>query len=97
MTRVRIAGIDKVRLLEAMWTKHTSGFFRAVPKQYRPKFNKKQAQDHLTAGNGYFDIFCGGRIKCDIGGNFADPTKYDDDPATGPGTFKKIVRRLRRD
>lgn len=94
---MRIAGINKIKLLEALWTRHTSVFFRAVSKPMRPKFNKKKAQEHLAAGNGYFDHFCGGRIKCDISRHFADPTKYDDDPSTGPGTFKKIVRRLRRD
>lgn len=97
MKRVRISGIDKVRLLEALWTRHTSVYFANVSKPIRPTFDKKKAQGHLKAGNGYFDYFCGARIKTDIGGHFADPTKYDDDPATGPGTFKKIVRRLRRD
>ena len=96
MARVKIAGIDKVRLLEALWARSTSAFFANVSKPVRPKFNKKKAQEHLKSGNGYFDYFCGARIKTDIGGNYADPTKYDDDPTTGPRTFKKIVRKLRK-
>ncbi len=94
MSRIRIAGIDKVKLLEALWAKQV--FVFAISGQIAPRFDKKKAQEHLLAHNGYFDYFCGRRIKTDIGGDYANPQRYDDDPATGPGTFQRIVRHLKK-
>lgn len=97
MKRVRIAGIDKIKLLEALWKNQQPAFFFKISGTEPPKFDKNHAREIFKVNKGYFDYFCGRRIKTDLSGDSADPRRYDDDPATGPGTFKKIVEYLKHD
>ncbi len=95
MRRVNISGIDKIVLLRALWEKQNSALFYAVMEKESPNFVNEHAKVVLKAGEGYVDYVCGRRIKTYIGQDEVDPTCYDDDSHTGPGSFEKIVQELR--
>ena len=86
MSKINIQGIDKVKLLEALWQKQIVAGFYANMRLPSPKFDEIEAKKAVL---NYIDYFCGRCIKCDISGETADPCLYDRD--AGDGVFKKIV------
>jgi hypothetical protein len=87
---VNIQGIDKLRLLEALWTRSQPAAFFRMQGISPPPFNMNEAQ---KAVHQYIDYFCGRVIKCDLSGNEADPWGYDRD--NGNGAFQSVVNSLR--
>lgn len=94
--KINIAGIDKLKLIEALWAGQKPALFFSINDVLAPKFDKEHAKMILEVNKGYFGYICGRRIKTNIAGDFVDPERYDDDPDTGPGTFEKIVSNLRK-
>ena len=96
MRRVNISGIDKIVLLRALWEKQNSALFYTLMDKEAPNFDNEEAKMILKAGKrGYVGYVCGRRIKTHIMQDEVDPTCYDDDFDTGPGSFEKIVQELR--
>ncbi len=87
---VSIKGLEKVKLLKALWdhTKPAAFFtFSGLPS---PEFDEGAAKKEVLT---YIDYFCGRCIKTDLSGDTADPTSYDAD--WGEGLFQKIVTSIR--
>jgi hypothetical protein len=88
---IDITGLDKIELLERLWTKQiVAAFFRmsGVPS---PKFDRGQAAKAVKEN--YIDYFCGRCIKASLNKDTVNPTWYDSD--AGAGTFANIVSEMR--
>ena len=87
---VNIKGIDKVQLLEELWTaQKVASWFSFHPVQV-PLFDRVKAQEAVKEE---IDYFQGRAIKLNLSNDSIDPWVYDRD--AGQGTFKKIVDQLR--
>ncbi len=89
MTTVDIKGINKVKLLKALWSNMKPAAFFYMSGIPSPSFDDTDAG---SAVKKYIDYFCGRNIKCDLSGNTVDPSGYDRD--AGNGAFQKIVNSL---
>lgn len=84
-----IKNLDKVLLLERLWTGQSpASFFLGLPS---PAFDRKRAQQAVSSG--YIDYFCGRCIKTDLSEDTVDPWLYDRD--AGAGAFARAVSALR--
>ena len=89
---VDIKGIDKVQLLEELWTaQKVASWFLFHPVQV-PPFDRVKAKE-AVAKQDDIDYFQGRAIKLNLTNDSIDPWVYDRD--AGPGTFKKIVDQIR--
>ena len=86
---VSIAGNDKKKLLEALWTHAKPAAFFTMRGLPGPAFDEAEAEKALK---GYIDYFCGRCIKTNLSGTTADPSAYDAE--WGAGSFAKIVKDL---
>ena len=86
---VSIKGVDKVKLLTALWKGAKPAAFFAFSGRISPIFDESAAKD---AVRGYIDYYCGRCIKTDLSGDIANPTSYDAE--WGAGSFQKIVKSL---
>ena len=92
MNLVDTTGIDRVRLLKALW----EGTLR--PKYYLLNISWDQPWDEVLAAEavlGYIEYFQGRFIDYDLRENMINPMIYD--LANGKGTFQGIVDKLRND
>lgn len=92
---VNIEGIDKVKLLHALWTNmHIAqgALIASIISSDKTHiiFDIDKASSAVL---GYIDYFQGRCIKSDLSGNEVDPFLYDRD--AGEGAFKRIVDELR--
>jgi hypothetical protein len=88
---VDISGVDKLQLLEALWSNQKTASFFTNPPQLAPGFDHSAATAAIARG--YIDYFCGRAIKADLSGDYVIPYLYDRD--AGPGALQRIVTRLR--
>lgn len=88
---VNIQGIDKVKLLEALWKKSQPAAFFRMQGISPPSFNMNEAQQ---AVKGYIDYFNGRVIKCNLSGDEVDVWGFDRD--NGNGAFQSVVDSLRK-
>jgi hypothetical protein len=86
---VSIKGLEKVKLLKALWEGAKPAAFFAFSGQISPVFDNASAKE---AVKDYIDYYCGRCIKTDLSGDTADPTSYDAE--WGAGSFQKIVGSL---
>jgi len=87
---VNIAGLDKVALLNALWTNSKPAVFCTFSGMTPPSFDSAQAQEAVIK---YIDYFCGRLIKSDLTSECVDPCGYDRD--YGQGAFQRVVNSLR--
>jgi hypothetical protein len=86
---VSIKGINKVKLLMAVWEYATPAAFYAIYLRPSPPFDESAAKDATMR---YIDYYCGRCIKLDLSGDTTYPIAYDLD--RGAGSFQRIVERL---
>ena len=86
---VSIKGIDKVKLLKALWDHAKPAAFFAMYGQPSLGWDASAAKEAVRST---IDYFCGRCIKTDLSGDIADPSLYDRD--WGEGSFQKIVKGL---
>jgi hypothetical protein len=86
---VSIKGIDKVKLLHALWNRARPAAFFVLSGHMSPGFDECAAKEAIR---GTIDYYCGRCIKTDLSGDIADPSLYDRD--WGEGSFQKIVKNL---
>lgn len=88
---VNIKGINKLKLLKALWERsfpdHSYEMCGCVP----PKWDKKVAKEALF--NGYIDHLLGRPIWMDLSKDVIDPTRYDQRCCV-KGACKKIVELI---
>jgi hypothetical protein len=87
---IDIKGVDKVALLQELWSGVKPAAFFAGHPSLIPPFNTAMARD---AVGGYIDYFQGRCIKTDLSKETANPGMYDRD--AGAGAFAKAVARAR--
>lgn len=93
MAAVDISGLDKLRLLEALWQgSRTAGFFRASGVA-APEFDVEEARIEGERCGWDFDYFNGRVIKLNLSGDFVNPWGYDRD--CGQGAVARVVSSLR--
>jgi len=93
MSQVDISGLDKVSLLERLWSYQLASLvrfyeFHGLPL---PVFDRAAAVDAVKAGNIYY--FCGCCIMVDLSKDVVDPLFYD--MYAGLGKFSEIVAEMR--
>jgi hypothetical protein len=86
MSKVSIAGLNKVELLRKLWSGQKPALFFEDYPSLIPRFDEVEARE---AVKGYIDYFQGRCIKTDISGDTASPHLYDRE--TGRGAFAKAV------
>ena len=86
---VSIKGLEKVKLLKALWEGAKPAAFFAFSGQLSPEFDKAAAKEAVKT---YIDYFCGRCIKTDLSGDTANPTSYDAEWEAG--AFQKIAGSL---
>lgn len=92
-TEIDITGLDKLRVLRALW-EHSkpASFFQHMPQNIIPKFSIHEAQDLLLYG--YVDYCCGRLIKTNFKTNMLNPAMYDRE--FGFGSMQKIIDELKK-
>lgn len=83
---VSIEGIDKVKLLKALWDNAKPATNFAKVPEWDVALAAKAVQFEIYA-------FYGRRIKCDLSKDTVDPRLYDRE--FGQGKFESIVKSLR--
>ena len=91
-TKISIKGLDKVDLLERLWSNRKPASFFRFSGIDSPSFDKSQSK---LAIKGYIDYFCGRCIKIDISGDEADYRLYDRDCGKEDKTFQQIVSEMK--
>lgn len=86
---VSIKGLEKVKLLKALWEGAKPAAFFTKHGIQTPTFDESVAIDAIKS---YIDYYSGRCIKTDLSGDTADPTSYDAE--WGAGLFQKIVISL---
>ena len=85
---VNIIGLDKVKLLKALWENQIVASYFALIEE--PSFDYDLAK-RVTGG--YIDYFQGRAIKCNLSGDFVNPRLYDRD--AGNGKFQAVVNHIK--
>jgi hypothetical protein len=91
-TKIDIRGIDKVKLLEKLWTNQKQAGFFAMYGEMVPGFNALEATEAVKDS---IDYFCGRAIKCNLSRDTTDPWGYDRDAPEGEGSFQSIVDQFK--
>jgi len=86
---VSIKGLEKVKLLKALWDHAKQAAFFTFSGRTSPVFDEDSAKEEVKT---YIDYFCGRCIKTDLRSDIADPSSYDRD--WGEGLFQKIAKSL---
>jgi hypothetical protein len=86
---ISIKGIDKVKLLHALWKGARPAAFFVLSGRLSPSFDEGAAKDAIR---GTIDYYCGRCIKTDLSDDTVNPTSYDAE--WGAGSFQKIVKNL---
>lgn len=86
---VSIKGLEKVKLLKALWEGAKPASFFTKYGISSPAFDEPVAIDAVKS---YIDYYSGRGIKTDLSGDTANPTSYDAE--WGAGAFQKIVTSL---
>lgn len=82
-----ISGIDKVKLLQALWENQQAARFFSMNMMKSPDFDSKKAEKALSVG--YIDYFQGRAIKADLRGDKVNFELYDRD---APKKAAEIVK-----
>lgn len=88
---INISGIDKVKLLKALWMNQSVASFFGNFKALAPAFDEELAKE---AVKDYIDYFNGRCIKTDLSKDLINPWAYDRD--AGAGTFQRVVSELKK-
>lgn len=83
MAQVNIAGLDKVEVLRALWTKSGSS---EVSQRVKSQWGAPSVFDWNAACaevQSYVDYFQGRVIKCNLKGDSFDPAMFDRDNGAG--------------
>jgi hypothetical protein len=91
MASVDIKGIDKMTLLQFLWSR-SANVTKWTQVGVIPEFDMESAK-RVIAEKKCIDYFHGASIKTDISKDTVDPSLYDRD--NGKGAFEKIVSMLR--
>ena len=88
MSTINIEGIDRDKLLEALWKRAPAAcYFEGIS----PSFSIEQAKLQLI--DGYADYICGRPIKTNIYNyDEIDPSLYDRD--AGDGAFMEVLNSM---
>ena len=92
MTQVDIRGLDRVRLLKALWEKSPVASFFWINGRTPPKWDENLATKAVL---NYIDYFQGRVIKSDLRDDMINPRSYDRD--NGEGAFQRIVDEVRKE
>jgi hypothetical protein len=84
-----ISGLDKIKLLNALWENMVPASFFTMMGLPSPGFDEKKAEE---AVKGYIDYFCGRAIKMDLSQDKVDPWLYNRDTKT---PAEEVVKKLR--
>jgi hypothetical protein len=92
-TMVDVSGVDRDKLLEALWRNSKPSHFFASRGMPAPIWNLERAKSELRGT--YADYCCGRCIKTDVytKDNVIDGWLYDRD--NGQGAFERIVKTLK--
>lgn len=89
-SKIDIKAVDKVALLQELWSGMKPAVFFAGHASLIPPFNVTKARRAVLC---YIDYFEGRCIKTDLSKDTADPSMYDRD--AGAGAFARAVARAR--
>lgn len=97
---VDIAGLDKAKVLKALWDgSHEQGFsFLELPKSGKVTLEdcEKAIAKYSQSSSGlYFDYWMGHVLKVDLEDDKFDPWKYDRD--CGRGAAQRAIDKLRNE
>lgn len=87
---VNISGIDKVKLLEALWKNAKPASFFTLGGMSAPAFDHTMSEVSVKK---YIDYYAGRCIKVDISKDSVEPRLYDRE--YGVGSFESVVNKLR--
>ena len=87
---VNITGLDKVKLLRALWDSSKPASFFRIDGVPPPKWDDRTAERDVKT---YIDYHQGRAIKTDLTGDEADPWGYDRE--YGPGAFQRVAESVR--
>lgn len=87
---VNIAGIDKIKLLEALWKNAKPASYFTFEGVSPPAFDSVMAGVSVKK---YIDYYAGRCIKIDISEDSANPDLYDLE--YGSGSFESVINKLR--
>ena len=90
MSQVNISGLDKVKLLHALWEKQVPASFFSMNGETPPKYDHDSAKKAVKCS---IDYFCGRAIKANLSEDIVNPSLYNRD--AGKGVFEKVVRSLK--
>ena len=87
---ISIASVDKVKLLKALVEATPFIGYNAQMGYHGPSFDEGKAREDVKHP---IDYYCGKPIKCDLSGDYVDPSSYDLD--AGQGTFARCLVSIR--
>lgn len=93
-TNINIKGLDKERLLRALWENmQPAAFFSSFAGMgaLMPTYNAEEAKEAIAQG--YIDYLFGRCIKMDLSGDTIDSRLYDRDTRT---PAEAVVRAMRK-
>jgi len=73
--RFNIAGVDRLKLLKALWDQQEPAIFFSINNMKPPQWNETEAKEDLE--NGYIDYCLGRCIKTDLSLDEIDSKSYD--------------------
>jgi len=91
---VDITGLDTIDVAESLWSYATPAIaFQMVGQRPPSLFDRAEAQRLCAMRNNHLDYLLGRAIKTQLGGKFANPTKFN--RYHGDGRFKSAIACLR--
>lgn len=90
--KIDISGLDKRKILRALWENSKPASFYDFLPHLIPKFDENVVESSIEYG--YIDYFCGRLIKTDFSGDTLRPDNYDH--TYGDGKMKEIIENLRK-
>ena len=89
---VNISGINRDKLLEALWERSSPAAFYTFAPIPPPEFSLTEAKTQLL-NDGSVEYVCGRAIKCNIyGQDDVNPWKYDQE--NGKNSFEEVVESI---
>jgi hypothetical protein len=90
--KINIRGVDRYKLLNALWEQQTPALFFFMNGVKPPQWNEQVAKEHLK--DGYIDYCLGRCIKTDLSKDIVDTRQYDRD---GPPFFTDALKKIKHD
>ena len=92
VNKINIAGVDKYKLLKALWMHSKYAKFFELENAPLPFFPDKNIVIKYLSENTFIEYFAGKIIKIDLSNDIVDYTFYD--RKYGKGAFQKIFNDM---